>query len=69
MAMTLGHVILGRTEAALDVCRRHELVHVRQYERWGPLLVPAYVGCFLFLRWQGKDGYLENPFEKEARGN
>ncbi len=68
MAMTLGHVILGRTEAALDISREHELVHVRQYERWGPFLGPAYVGCFLYLRWRGKDGYQENPFEKEAYG-
>lgn len=68
MAMTLGHVILGRTEAALDICRQHELVHVRQFERWGPFLYPAYLVCFLFLRLRGKDGYLENPFEKEASG-
>lgn len=68
MAMTLGHVILGRTEAALDICRQHELVHVRQYERWGPFLYPAYFGCFLVLRLRGKDGYRENPFETEASG-
>lgn len=68
MAMTLGHVILGRTEAALDISRDHELVHVRQYERWGPFLIPAYFCCFLFLRLQGKDGYRENPFEKQASG-
>ena len=57
MAMTLGHVILGRTEAALNISREHELIHVRQYERWGPL-----------LGLRGKDGYRDNPFEKEARG-
>ena len=68
MAMTLGHVILGRNQAALDICRSHELVHVRQFERWGPFLGPAYIGCSLFLKWQGKDGYLDNPFEKEAFG-
>ena len=33
--MTLGHTILGQTDAALDISREHELVHVRQYERWG----------------------------------
>ncbi len=68
MAMTLGHVILGRTETALDICREHERVHVRQYERWGPFLYPAYFGCLLILRWRGKDGYLENPFAKQASG-
>ena len=29
-----GHVVLGRPEC-LDVTGTHELVHVRQYERWG----------------------------------
>ncbi|APZ93367.1 hypothetical protein [Fuerstiella marisgermanici] len=68
MAMTLGHVILGRTKAALDISREHELVHVRQYERWGPFLGPAYWACSLFLWLRGKDGYHDNPFEKEAWG-
>ncbi len=51
MAMTLGHVILGRTKAALDISREHELVHVRQYERWGRSLrrlieaVRCFCGC------------------------
>ena len=37
-AMTLGHVILGIDEAALEQSRAHEHVHVRQYEQWGPIL-------------------------------
>src|SRR5947199_126910 len=37
MAMTLGHVVLGRTGRALTSTRSHERVHVRQCERWGPL--------------------------------
>lgn len=65
-AMTLGHVILGRTDAALDVCRAHELVHVRQYERWGPLFVPAYLLASLLLWLRGRDAYRENPFERQA---
>ncbi len=64
--MTLGHVILGRTKAALDISREHELIHVRQYERWGPLLGVAYWGCSLCLWLQGKDAYRDNPFEKAA---
>lgn len=66
VALTLGHVVLGRTEAALDVARRHELVHVRQYERWGPLFIPAYLLCSLVLFVRGRDPYRENPFEIEA---
>ena len=69
MALTLGHVILGRTGAALDISRDHELIHVRQYERWGPFLGPAYIGCWVWLWLRGKDGYRENPFEREAYGD
>jgi hypothetical protein len=65
-AMTLGHVVLGRTEAALDRARGHELVHVRQYERWGPLFIPAYLLCSLVLFIRRRDPYRDNPFEKEA---
>lgn len=65
-AMTLGHVVIGRTREILDHCREHELVHVTQYERWGPLFLPAYVGCSLWLLLSGRDPYLDNPFEQEA---
>jgi hypothetical protein len=65
-AMTLGHVILGRDQSCLDHSRDHEHVHVRQYERWGPFLLPVYLlaGAVLFFR--GRDPYLDNPFEREA---
>jgi hypothetical protein len=66
LAMTLGHVVLGRNEAALDVTRKHELVHVEQYERWGPLFIPTYLLCSLVLWLRGRDGYHDNPFEQEA---
>ena len=65
-AMTWGHVILGRSPEMLDQTRAHELVHVRQYERWGPLFGPAYLGCSLVLWIRGRDAYRENPFEVEA---
>ena len=66
LALTLGHVILGRSDAALDICRQHELVHVRQYERWGPLFIPAYLLCSLVLLVRGRDYYRDNPFERAA---
>jgi hypothetical protein len=65
-AMTLGHVILGRDIECLDDCRNHEHVHVRQYERWGPFFLPAYILASLYLWVRGRDPYLDNPFEKEA---
>lgn len=65
-AMTLGHVVLGCTPADLDRTRRHERVHVRQYERWGPFFVPAYLSASLILKLLGSDAYRGNPFEMEA---
>jgi hypothetical protein len=65
-AMTLGHVILGQTQATLDMARSHERVHVHQYERWGPVFIPAYLLCSLVLWARGRNAYLDNPFEQEA---
>jgi hypothetical protein len=66
-AITLGHVVLARSAADLARCRLHELVHVRQYERWGPLFPPLYLlaSCSALLR--GTHPYLDNHFEREAR--
>jgi hypothetical protein len=62
-AMALGHVILARNAECLERSRPHEMVHVRQYERWGPMLLPAYwlVGAWLWLR--GYHPYLDHPWE------
>ena len=65
-AMTLGHVILGRNAECLKRSRDHEHVHVRQYERWGPLFIPAYLGASLWCWLHRYDAYLDNPFEREA---
>jgi hypothetical protein len=66
LAITLGHVVFGQNERALELTRRHERVHVQQYERWGVLFVPAYLSMSLLLYLRGRDGYRENPFEIEA---
>jgi hypothetical protein len=66
LAMTLGHIIIGQTPSGLALCREHERVHVRQYERWGPLFIPAYLACSVYLWLQKRDPYRENPFEIEA---
>jgi hypothetical protein len=68
-AMTLGHCVIARSEIDLDLSRGHELVHVAQYERWGPLFVPAYLGFSAWLWVVGRDPYLDNPFEVEAYGS
>jgi len=66
IAMTLGHTIIGRDEGALDLARDHEHVHVRQYERWGPFMIPAYLLASAALYVRGGDPYRDNPFEREA---
>ena len=65
-AMTLGHVVLGRDEWALELTRDHERVHVRQCERWGPLFIPMYLLTSLVMHLAGRDGYRDNFFEREA---
>jgi len=67
-AMTLGHVVIGVNEEKLARWREHELVHVRQYERWGPFMIPAYLLSSLCAWARGKDGYEANRFEVEAYG-
>jgi hypothetical protein len=65
-AITFGHVVLGRSQLDIEFCRDHELVHVRQYERWGPFFIPAYL-LFSVVQWfRGKSAYRDNPFEIEA---
>lgn len=66
LAMTLGHTILGQNQRALEIAREHEHVHVRQFERWGPLFIPAYLTASAWLWINRRDCYRENPFEIEA---
>jgi hypothetical protein len=65
-AVTLGHVILGIDAAALDCARAHEHVHVRQYEQWGPLFLPAYAVSSLWQLARGRRCYRDNWFERQA---
>jgi len=65
-ALALGHVILGRSAASFERWREHERVHVRQYERWGVVLLPAYAVASLWMWLRGRDAYRDNPFEREA---
>ncbi len=67
-AITLGHVVLADSSAALEATRRHERVHVAQFERWGPLFLLAYPFASLLAWLRGGHPYLDNVFEIEARG-
>lgn len=66
LAITLGHVILGQTALGLEACTNHERVHVMQFERWGPLMGPAYLLASLVQWCRGADPYRDNPFEIQA---
>jgi hypothetical protein len=57
-AITLGHVIVANARLSDEVLA-HELVHVAQHERWGPLYYPAYLAASVL-------GYKRNPFERAA---
>jgi hypothetical protein len=65
-AITLGHVVLAQTRADLEKTRRHERVHVRQYERWGALFPLLYLGASFAMILRGRHAYHDNPFEREA---
>jgi hypothetical protein len=67
--MTLGHVVIGRNQDALNGTRAHERVHVRQCERWGPFFIPAYLTMSAVTWFRGRRAYEDNPFEREAFGN
>jgi len=66
VAMTLGHTVLGVSDEYLHSAGDHERVHVRQYERWGPFFLPAYILCSGWIWWAGGNAYRDNPFEVEA---
>ncbi len=65
-AVTLGHVVIGINEAQLESGREHEQAHVRQYERWGPFFLPAYVISSLWQIACGRRSYRDNIFERAA---
>jgi hypothetical protein len=60
-ANAIGHVVLCRLPTAPPQLLAHELVHVRQAERFGPLLFPLYL--WLSARY----GYRDHPLERAAR--
>jgi hypothetical protein len=60
-ANTIGQVVLCRSATPSATLLDHEAVHVRQAERLGPLLIPAY------LWLNAIHGYRDNPLEHAAR--
>ncbi|HEX2025288.1 MAG TPA: hypothetical protein VHH92_02725 [Actinomycetota bacterium] len=59
-AITYGHVVLSNRPVE-GTLLAHELHHVWQYERLGPLYLPLYLLVWVFT------GYRRHPFELAAR--
>ncbi|MCK6426189.1 MAG: signal peptide prediction [Burkholderiaceae bacterium] len=66
-AITFGHLVIARSPAHHAAWRAHERVHVRQYERWGPLFLLAYPAESLWQWLRGGCPYRDNRFEVQAR--
>lgn len=58
-AITLGHVVIANRPLS-EPLWNHELVHVRQWELLGPVMLVAYPLASV-------RGYRRNPFEAAAR--
>lgn len=66
IAITLGHVIFAIHLEDLQRWHAHERVHVKQYERWGVLMLLVYPAASLWAWLRGQDPYGANYFEREA---
>jgi hypothetical protein len=59
VAITFGHVVVFTMEPT-PLLWRHELAHVRQYEKYGLAFLPLYLWLY------ARHGYRTHPFEREA---
>ena len=65
-AQTLGRYVFAR-ERLTDRTIAHEMEHVRQWERLGPLFLPAYAASSGLALLRGRNAYQANRFEEAAR--
>jgi hypothetical protein len=65
-AQTLGRYVLAR-EKLPDSIVRHELEHVGQWTRLGPLFLPIYGAASFLAILAGRNRYVDNIFEVAAR--
>ena len=65
-AQTLGRYVfaLGRVPEPILA---HEVEHIRQWSRFGPLYLPAYFGSSAVAWLRGRRPYWDNAFEAAAR--
>lgn len=66
---TLGAVVvfLTPTDRFNEALIRHEVTHVRQHLRWGPLQFPVHLALIIAAVLRGGHPYHDNAFEQEAR--
>jgi len=65
-AQTLGRHVFAR-EPLPDRTIAHEMEHVRQWQRLGPLFLPAYFASSGMALLRGRHPYSSNRFEEAAR--
>ncbi len=65
-AQTLGRYILAR-KTLDDHTLAHELEHVRQWQRLGPLFLPSYVAASAIAHLRHRPVYWGNHYESAAR--
>ncbi len=66
-AITLGDQVLYVAGAMTQDRVYHELEHVSQARKWGPLFFPAYGVASLWALIRHGSLYRENTFERKAR--
>jgi hypothetical protein len=66
-AMALGHVVIAEQQGLTPRILVHELAHVRQAMRWGPVFPLAYLASSAWAALCGYDAYWHNHFEMAAR--
>lgn len=65
-AQTLGRYVFAR-ERLSEATVAHELEHVRQWRRFGPVYLPLYFVSSTAALLRGRRPYWDNRFEEDAR--
>jgi hypothetical protein len=65
-AQTLGRYVFARCPVP-EHTLEHEIEHIRQWQRFGPLYLPLYFGSSALALLRGRRPYWDNRFESAAR--
>jgi hypothetical protein len=67
-AMVVGCCVFAQDLEAYERTLAHEMVHVQQGLRWGPLFPLAYALASVWAHYRGGCAYADNVFERQANG-